>query len=169
MKKDGFKVGDKVVYPRHGVGEIKEIKKKTVAGIETQVLEIVIAESGMKLTVPVDHAYVNGLRKVLDKKGVNKVYEILRKRQGKIELQTWNRRFREYSQKINTGSVYEIAEVLRDLCVLSSDKELSFGEKKMLDTAQHLLVNEIAIAKARPAERVKTELKEFFANKNLFG
>ena len=116
----------------------------------------------MKIMVPVIQADSVGLRKVVDKKAIDKVYAILRDRKCKIDTQTWNRRFREYSQKIKTGSVFEIAEVLRDLSVLSSEKELSFGEKKMLDMAQGLLVSEIAIAKARSQERVIGELREIF-------
>ncbi len=112
--------------------------------------------------VPVAQAEAVGLRKVVDKKAIDKVYAILKDRDFKIDTQTWNRRFREYSQKIKTGSVYEIAEVMRDLSVLSADKELSFGEKKMLDTAQSLLVSEIAIAKARTHEKVIVELQAIF-------
>jgi CarD family transcriptional regulator len=100
---------------------------------------------------------------VIDRRAIEKVYAILRSRDFKIDTQTWNRRFREYSQKIKTGSVFEIAEVMRDLSVLSIDKELSFGEKKMLDTAQSLLVSEIAIAKARTHDKVMGELRELFA------
>jgi CarD family transcriptional regulator len=113
--------------------------------------------------VPVSQAESVGLRKVVDRKAVEKVYAILRTRTAKIDTQTWNRRFREYSTKIKTGSVFEIAEVLRDLSVLSGEKELSFGEKKMLDMAQSLLVAEIAIAKARTHEKVMGELQEIFA------
>ena len=158
-----FKVGDKVVYPGHGVGQITSIKAKSVAGTDQKFFDITIIDSGMKIMVPLSQADSVGLRKVVDKKAVDKVYAILKSRKFKIDTQTWNRRFREYSQKIKTGSVYEIAEVLRDLSVLSIDKELSFGEKKMLDTARALLVSEIAIAKARPQEKVMGELKTLFA------
>lgn len=163
MSTKSFKVGDKVVYPGHGVGEIKSVVTKIVAGTEQQIVDITLLDSGMKIMVPASQAEAVGLRKVVDKKAVDKVYQILRDRNFKIDTQTWNRRFREYSQKIKTGSVYEIAEVLRDLSVLSVDKELSFGEKKMLDTAQTLLVSEIAIAKARSHDKVMVELKEIFA------
>lgn len=157
-----FKVGDKIVYPGHGVGQITQLKSKAVAGTEQQFFDITIMESGMKIMVPVIQVESVGLRKVVDKKAIDKVYAILKDRKGKIDTQTWNRRFREYSQKIKTGSVYEIAEVMRDLSVLSAEKELSFGEKKMLDMAQSLLVSEIAIAKARSQEKVMVELREIF-------
>lgn len=163
MATKSFKLGDKVVYPGHGVGEINSVKSRQIAGTEQQFFEITIVESGMKIMVPVAQSESVGLRKVIDKKSIDKVYAILKDRNFKVDTQTWNRRFREYSQKIKTGSVFEIAEVLRDLSVLSAGKELSFGEKKMLDTAQNLLVSEIAIAKARTHERIMVELEEIFA------
>lgn len=162
-EKGGFRVGDKVVYPGHGVGEINTIVEKQIVGTSQRIFEITIASSGMRIMVPVAQAESVGLRKVVDRKAVDRVYSILRDRNFKIDTQTWNRRFREYSQKIETGSVFEIAEVLRDLSVLSADKELSFGEKKMLDKAKSLLVSEIAIAKARSHERVMGELKDIFS------
>lgn len=159
-----FNEGDKVVYPGHGVGVINGVQTRSIGGTTQHIYEITIIESGMKIMVPVFQAEAVGLRRVVDKKTVDEVYAILKERDFKIDTQTWNRRFREYSQKIKTGSVFEIAEVLRDLSVLGVDKQLSFGEKKMLDTAQNLLVSEIAIAKARPAEKVVSELKEIFAS-----
>lgn len=157
-----FKVGDKVVYPGHGVGEITEQKSTSIGGSEQSFFAITIIESGMKIMVPVKQAESVGLRKVADKKTVERVYEILKDRNFKIDTQTWNRRFREYSTKIKSGSLFEIAQVLRDLAVLSSDKELSFGEKKMLDLAQSLLVSEVSISRARSHEKVMGELKEIF-------
>ena len=162
MSSKTYKVGDKVVYPGHGVGEITSQRSRTIGGAEQQFFDITILETGMKIMVPVSQAEGVGLRKVVDRRAVEKVYSILRSRSFKIDTQTWNRRFREYSQKIKTGSVYEIAEVLRDLSVLSVDKELSFGEKKMLDVAQGLLVSEIAIAKARTEEKVMGEIQALF-------
>lgn len=163
LKSKFFKIKDRVVYPGHGVGRIDAIRTKTIAGTEQQFYDITIVDTGMKIMVPVAQSESVGLRRVVDRKAVDEVYAILRDRKARIDTQTWNRRFREYSQKIKTGSVYEIAEVLRDLSVLSSDKELSFGEKKMLDTAQSLLVSEIAVAKSKTQEKVMGELNEIFA------
>jgi len=158
-----FKVGDKIVYPGHGVGEIDSIRSTNIGGgLEQQFYSITILESGMKVMVPMAQAGSVGLRRIIDKKTIDQVYTILKERDFKIDTQTWNRRFREYSQKIKTGSVYEIAVVLRDLSVLSSDKELSFGEKKMLDMAQSLLASEIAIAKSRPQDKIVGELRSLF-------
>jgi CarD family transcriptional regulator len=158
-----FKSGDKIVYPGHGVGEIEGIRTTVLGGQEHHIYNIKILDSGMKVMVPVSQASAVGLRKIVDKKAIDEVFSILRDRDFKIDTQTWNRRFREYSQKIKTGSVFEIAIVLRDLLVLSADKELSFGEKKMLDMAESLLVSEIAIAKARPHDKVVGELRALFA------
>jgi CarD family transcriptional regulator len=158
-----FKTGDKIVYPGHGVGEVEGIRTTSLGGQEHYIYNIKILDSGMKVMVPVSQAAAVGLRRIVDKREIERVFEILRDRDFKIDTQTWNRRFREYSQKIKTGSVYEIAIVLRDLSVLSADKELSFGEKKMLDMAEALLVSEIALAKARPADKVVGELRALFA------
>ncbi len=158
-----FKTGDKIVYPGHGVGEIEGIRTTMLGGQEHHIYNIKILDSGMKVMVPVSQASAVGLRKIVDKKAIDEVFVILKDRDFKIDTQTWNRRFREYSQKIKTGSVFEIAVVLRDLLVLSADKELSFGEKKMLDMAEGLLVSEIAIAKARPHDKVVGELRALFA------
>lgn len=162
MKSIKFKLGDKIVYPGHGVGEIVEVQEKRIASTTQHFFNITIFDSGMKILVPVAQAESVGLRKVVDKKTIDKVFTILKDRSLKIDTQTWNRRFREYSQKIKTGSVYEIAEVIRDLSVLSIDKELSFGEKKMLDTAQNLLASEIAVARSRPQDKVMGELRAMF-------
>ena len=97
-----------------------------------------------------------------DKRTVKKVYDILKDRKVTLDTQTWNRRYREYTQKIKTGSVLEIAKVIRDLSVLSSDKELSFGERRMLDTAEGLLVKELSIAKSSPEDDIKEELREIY-------
>ncbi len=155
-----FNVGDKVVYPAHGVGTIDAIQARKVGGDEQKYYMLTILETGMKIMVPVSQVKTVGLRKVVDTKTIDKVYDILRDRNVELDTQTWNRRYREYTQKIKTGSVFEIAKVIRDLSVLRSDKELSFGERKMLDTAQGLLIKEISIAKARPEDSIKAELQQ---------
>jgi len=154
-----FKAGDKVVYPAHGVGAIESIQSRKVSGSEHKFYMITILETGMKIMVPVSQVETVGLRKVVDKKTIEKVYDILRDRNVTVDTQTWNRRYREYTQKLKTGSLFEIAKVIRDLSVLRGDKELSFGERKMLDTAQGLLVKEISVAKASPEEEIKEEIE----------
>ena len=153
-----FKAGDKVVYPAHGVGEIEEIEQKKIGPVEQAFYKINILETGAIIRVPTNQAESVGLRRVVDAKTIEKVYDILRDKDVVVDTQTWNRRYREYTQKLKTGSLYEIAKVIRDLCVLKGDKELSFGERKMLDTAEGLLVKEISIAKSRPEDRVREEI-----------
>jgi len=149
-----FKVGDNAVYPGHGVGQVTAIETKEILGSKQTFYTIRIQESGMKIMVPKNNAKSVGLRPVISKSEASRVLEILRETDVKVDNQTWNRRYREYMEKIKTGSVYEIAEVLRDLFVLRVDKELSFGERKMLDTARNLLLKELTLATS------KDELKE---------
>jgi CarD family transcriptional regulator len=157
-----FTVGDKLVYPAHGVGVLDDIQVRSISGTEQKFYKITIIETGMKIMVPLSQVESVGIRKVVDEDTIEKVFDILRDKKVTIDTQTWNRRFREYSQKIKTGSVFEIASVIRDLSVLQNDKELSFGEKKMLDTAQGLLVKEISIAKSKSEEHIRTQLAEIF-------
>jgi CarD family transcriptional regulator len=155
-----FKAGDKVVYPAHGVGIVEKVEAKLVGGSEHKFYQLKIMETGMKIMVPVRQVSSVGLRKVIDMRTIDEVYKILRDRKVSVVMQTWNRRHREYTQKIKTGSLFEIAKVIRDLSVLKSDKELSFGERKMLDTAQGLLVKEISIAKSRTEDVIREELQQ---------
>lgn len=158
-----YKKGDIVVYPGHGVGQVDAVQVKKVGGEEHKFLEIIINDTGMKVMVPTSQADSVGLRKVVPKKTVTEVYTIIKDRKAKVVSQTWNRRHREYLQKIKTGSLIEIAEVIRDLLILSSGKSLSFGEKKMMDVAQNLLVNEISIVKSRPQEKILDEIQTLCA------
>jgi CarD family transcriptional regulator len=159
-----FKVGEKVVYPAHGVGVIESIQARVVSGTEKQFYMLRIMDSDMTIMIPTENVETVGLRRVIGKEMVNKVYKILREKRVEIDQQTWNRRYREYTEKIKTGSVLEIAKVLRDLFVLKGDKELSFGERKMLDTARNLLVKELSIARSHPEEKIMEELKDIFAH-----
>jgi CarD family transcriptional regulator len=158
-----FKVGEKVVYPAHGVGVIESVQSKTIAGAEKNFYMLRFLESDMTIMVPTENVESVGLRRIIGKDTVSKVYKILRDKKVEIDQQTWNRRYREYTDKIKTGSVLEIAKVLRDLFVLKGDKELSFGERKMLDTARNLLVKELAIARSHSEEKIMEELRTIFA------
>jgi CarD family transcriptional regulator len=157
-----FRVGDKAVYPAHGVAEITGIERREISGTEQTFYILRILENGMRIMVPMKNAAAVGLRAVVGKQEIKEVYDILRSKEVSVDGQTWNRRYREYMEKIKTGSVFEIAEVLRDLTLLKSDKDLSFGERKMLDTARNLLVKELAIAKNTKEEKIVRELDEIF-------
>jgi CarD family transcriptional regulator len=161
---DVFKVGEKVVYPAHGVGVIESIQSKTISGTAKKFYMLRILDSDMTIMIPTENVGSVGLRRIIGRDMVAKVYKILRDKKVEIDQQTWNRRYREYTEKIKTGSVLEIAKVLRDLFVLKGDKELSFGERKMLDTARNLLVKELAIAKPHSEDKIMEELKTIFAH-----
>ena len=150
---------EKVVYPAHGVGVIEGIQTKVISGTERKFYMLRILDSDMTIMIPTENVQSVGLRRIIGKDMVAKVYKILRDKKVEIDQQTWNRRYREYTEKIKTGSVLEIAKVLRDLFVLKGDKELSFGERKMLDTARNLLVKELAIAKSYSEEKIMEELR----------
>src|SRR5688500_17365704 len=164
LKNGDFKVGEKVVYPAHGVGVIESLQVRNVSGTQRKFYMLRIVDSEMVIMIPTENVGTVGLRRVIGRDMVTKVYKILKEKK-KVELdqQTWNRRYREYTEKIKTGSILEIAKVLRDLLVLKNDKELSFGERKMLDTARNLLVKELAIARAHPEEKILDELNTMFA------
>jgi len=157
-----FEVGDKAVYPVHGVAEVVALEQRDVGGSKIPVYILKILDTGMKIMVPTGNAGSVGLRDLITSKQVKEVYSILKSRDVPRDTQTWNRRYREYMEKIKTGSVFEIAEVLRDLAVLRLSKELSFGERKMLDTARSLLVKELALAKGVGDDKIAGEIDAIF-------
>lgn len=157
-----FKVGDNAVYPGHGVGEITAIKTEEMMGATLTFYSIRILETGMKIMVPSTKAQTVGLRPIISRTEVVKVLDILKQKEVKIDNQTWNRRYREYMEKIKTGSVYEIAQVLRDLYLLKEDKELSFGERKMLEDARKLLLAELSLATNPDELKAQDEVKAIF-------
>src|SRR5919201_2431874 len=150
-------------FPAHGVGVIEGVQTKVISGTERRFYMLRIIDSDMTIMIPTENVQSVGLRRIIGKDMVAKVYKVLRDKKVEIDQQTWNRRYREYTEKIKTGSVLEIAKVLRDLFVLKGDKELSFGERKMLDTARNLLVKELSIARSHSEEKIMEELRTIFA------
>ena len=159
-----FKVGDKAVYPAHGVAEVIGIETKSIGGKLTSFFLLRIMDSDMRIMVPTDKAKEVGLRNVASGTEVNEVLEILKEREVHLDKQTWNRRYRGFMEKIKTGSLFEVAEVFRDLYRLKSTKTLSFGERRMLDTAKNLIVKELSTAKGWTEQRVEKELDKAFSN-----
>lgn len=157
-----FKVGDHAVYPGHGVGRVSAVETKEILGTKHQFYSLLILETGMKIMIPKDNVESVGLRPIISKEEAERVLDILKVKEVKIDNQTWNRRYREYMEKIKTGSVFEIAEVLRDLFLLKVDKELSFGERKMLDTARTLLLKELTLATSEEELFSDEEVKQIF-------
>ena len=164
MKGNGktFKIGDKAVYPAHGVGVIESIESKEVSGTEHKFYILRILDNGMTIMIPTKNINSVGLREVVSKKDITRIYSILKDKTISLGSQAWNRRYREYMGKIKTGSPFEIAEVLRDLVLLKMEKDLSFGEKRILDTARNLLIKELSIAKNRPEESIRQDLEAIF-------
>ena len=160
--RESFKVGDKAVYPAHGVGEVTAIENRSIGGMEQTFYILRILENGMKIMVPINNVRQVGLREVISKAKVEKVFKILKLKNLSVDTTTWNRRYREYMEKIKTGSVFEVAEVLRDLYILKIDKDLSFCELKLLDTARSLLVRELAVARGCDETEIEADFKKIF-------
>ncbi len=155
-----FKIGDLAVYPAHGVGVIERIEKRQISGCQEIFYVMRILENDMIIMIPSTNLTNVGLRQIINRSEVAKVFSILKERDICVDdNQTWNRRYRDYMEKIKSGSVFEVAEVYRDLTTIQQDKELSFGERKMLDTARSLLVKEISLAKNMKEEDVERDIE----------
>lgn len=153
-----YKVGDMVVYPRHGAARVEEISERTVKGVTRQYLRLVVLSSdGLEINVPVDNVKKVGVRDIVGAEEVAKVFEILRTPIIEKEM-NWSRRYKLNVEKIATGNVNSIAEVVRDLSQRDVDEHgLSAGEKRMLARARSILVSEIALSEKideREAERL---------------
>jgi CarD family transcriptional regulator len=157
-----FRIGDKAYYPVHGVAEVVALEQRDIGGSDTDVYILRVLETGLTIMVPTGNAEAVGLRTIMSDEDVSEVYSILKSGDVSGDSQTWNRRYREYMEKIKTGSAFEIAEVLRDLCVLRGSKDLSFGERRMLEQARGLLVKEIALAKGTTEQDIDREIESFF-------
>jgi CarD family transcriptional regulator len=159
-----FKVGESAVYPAHGIAVVKRIDEREIGGKKKTFYVLQILERNLTLMVPTDNAEAVGLRSIISDKEVPKVYSILKMRDVKIDQTTWNRRYRDYMDKIKTGSIYEISQVLRDLFLLRHSKDLSFGERKMLDEAKALIVKEISLAKQTQESVIEQEIQTIFTS-----
>ena len=150
------------VYPAHGVGLIQTIEKQTIGGVDQSFYVMKILDNDMTIMSPTATSANVGLRAIISDDEVTKVIDILKERDVQVTAQTWNRRYRDYMDKIKTGSVFEVAVVLRDLFLLKEDKELSYGERKMLDTAKNLLVKELSLAKQMDQDKVERQIEKIF-------
>ena len=158
-----FSAGEMAVYPAHGVGLIEVIETQTVGGVEQQFYVMRILDSDMTIMIPITNSKNVGLRAIISSDEVDKVIDILMERDIQISSQTWNRRYRDYMEKIKTGSVFEVAIVLRDLYLLRVNKDLSYGERKMLDTAKNLLVKELSLAQNVDESKVEKQIEKIFS------
>ncbi len=156
-----FQVGDKVVYPMHGAGIIEAIEEKEILGEKHHYYVMKLPIGDMKVMIPTDNVEGVGLRQVIDEKEVDRVLEVLRA--GKSNMSAnWNRRYRANMEKIKSGDIYEVAEVVRNLMIRDKEKGLSTGERKMLDNARQILVSELVLAKGMDEEEVTSLLDGLF-------
>ncbi len=164
-----FKVGDVVVYPIHGVARITEIRTERIGDSQQlcYILETEIKTANEKpvIKLPVDKVESNRVRKIVDESEVPKVLAILKKRGIKTDTQTWNRRHREYQEKMRSGSIFQAAEVYRDLSLLKENKDLSHGERRLFDQARNLLIKEISIARKTSETEIERAISNIFAKK----
>jgi CarD family transcriptional regulator len=161
-----FQIGDLAVYPAHGVGRIESIESKVISGEKHDFYIMKVLENNMVIMIPTWNVDSVGLRDVINESDIPKVYEIMKKdRESPIDSQTWNRRYRDYMEKIKTGSLFEVAEVYRDLYLLKLNKDLSFGERKLYDTAQFLLVKELSTAMNSDENTILSEIESLFPAK----
>ncbi|MGB5983800.1 MAG: CarD family transcriptional regulator [Desulfobacterales bacterium] len=167
-----FEIGDLAVYPAHGVGRIEAIESRVVNGETHDFYIMKILENGMVIMIPTWNVASVGLRDIIDEDEIPKVYAVMKNTDPKMaasESQTWNRRYREYMEKLKTGSLYDVAEVYRDLSLLKHTKDLSFGERKLYDTAQVLLVKELSTAKKTTEKLIQSEIESLFPAPSAVG
>lgn len=155
-----FSIGDFAVCPGHGVGQILDIEEREMGAQIKQFYIIKIYANGMTVMVPTDSE--TGIRGLVQSEEINQVYSLLSDHEVKVDQSTWNRRYRDFSNKIKTGSVVEIAEVLRQLFLLKNKKALSFGEKKMLDQCRELLAQEISLSHQTDKNSINQKINSFF-------
>jgi CarD family transcriptional regulator len=158
-----FEIGDVVVYPIHGVARVLDIKKEKIGDSDQlcYILETEINKANTLIKLPIDKALSNRVRKIVDETEVPKVIEVLKMRI-KADSQTWNKRLREYQEKMRNGSIFQAAEVFRDLSLLKESKDLSYGERRLFDQARNLLIKELSIAKRTDEREIERTITRIF-------
>jgi CarD family transcriptional regulator len=158
-----FKVGEMSVHPKHGVGEIVAIEEKNIGGKIAAFYILKIVDTGLKVMVPTEAASRVGLRAVMEKREAEEILNILRTPEVAVDMQPWNRRFRAYTEMLQSGLPSEIAKVLRDMYRLKFDKDLSFGERRLLDQARSLLVQELALANDVLPDSIEGKIRDILS------
>ncbi len=148
-----FNIGDKIVYPMHGAGTIDAIEEKNILG-EKQNYYIIKMPGEVKVMVPTDKAEEVGVRNIIDKEEASKVMSVLGENETEMS-QNWNKRYRDNMEKMKSGNIYEVADVVRNLSFKQKEKGLSTGEKKMLNNAKQILVSELVLAEHASQEEVE--------------
>ncbi len=157
-----FKVGEVAVYPGHGVGKIESIEDKEFSGTRQSFYVMRILDTDMTIMIPVDGERNAGLRCIIGDGEVTRVYDILKERNLVHDNAPWNRRYKEYMERIKSGSIFEVATVLRELYSLKVGKELSFGEKKMFEIARNLIKKELSIALSKEEDVIEQEIESIY-------
>lgn len=154
-----FDVGDKVVYPHHGAATIEKRERKEAFGKKQDYLVLRLAYGDLTLMVPADNAEEIGLRDVINDEEVEEVFAVLRKKEARMPT-NWSRRFKNHVEKLKSGDIYQVAEVVRNLTIREKDKGLSAGEKRMLGKARQILVSELTFALNVDEEAAEERLDE---------
>ncbi|OWZ84514.1 CarD family transcriptional regulator [Natranaerobius trueperi] len=154
-----FKKGDKVVYPMHGAGVIEDIEEKEVLGKKHVYYIMRIPVGDMKVMIPKEKIDKIGLREIVTGEKIQKVWAILKDKEGAMSA-SWNQRYRANLEKIKTGDIFEVAEVVKNLVIRDTEKGLSTGEKKMLDNAKQILISELVLADEIDEDRALEELED---------
>ena len=154
-----FDVGDKVVYPHHGAATIEKRETKVAFGEEREYLVLKLAYGDLTLMVPSDNTDEVGLREVINDEEVEEVFAVLRKKEARMPT-NWSRRFKNHVEKLKSGDIYQVAEVVRNLSLREKDKGLSAGEKRMLAKARQILVSELTFAINVNEEEAEKKLDE---------
>ncbi|WP_312853917.1 CarD family transcriptional regulator [Thermoactinomyces mirandus] len=160
-----FNVGDKVVYPMHGAGVIESIEEKEILGERQKYYVMRMPIGNMKVMVPLNNVDIIGLREVVDEMTVDKVLKQMKEKDNHDTL-NWNRRYRANMDKIKSGDIYEVAEVVCSLMLRDEEKGLSTGERKMLDNARQILVSELVLASDMNEEEALELIEGIFLKKN---
>ena len=161
-----FKKDQLVVYPAQGVGKVEDIKVKEVGGIKGKFYEVRILSNNGKLLVPVENAENVGLRSICDPEYGTRILESMHDWSDfrGYTGQNWNRRYREYTEKLKTGDLADVAYVLKELVLISKEKELSFGEKRLMDQAMYLITSELAFALNKDPNDIRAEIEDIFGD-----
>lgn len=155
-----FKVGDTVVHPKHGVGKIVDIQERTIGTNKTSLIVLKITDSDLRVLVPEDSAVRVGLRPIMKHTEADDIIAILGEQTAAVAPGPWSRRFKVYREMVASGNLVEIAKVYRDMYRLRFDKDLSFGERRLLDQARGLLVNELALAKESEPLSIEGQIQQ---------